>query len=55
MEERRLLALVELEAPWEDVGRAIESLLPREISANAVLRVGACGVHAARALTRLRK
>jgi DNA-directed RNA polymerase specialized sigma24 family protein len=55
MEEGRLLALVEVEAPWEDVGRAIESLPPREISAKAVLHVGACRFHAARALTRLRK
>jgi hypothetical protein len=40
VEQRRLVAPVELEAPWEDIGRAIGALLSRHISGKAVLHVG---------------
>jgi NADPH:quinone reductase len=39
MQQRKLVAPLELEASWRDVGRAIEALLTREISGKAVLRV----------------
>jgi NADPH:quinone reductase len=37
--KRKLHAPVELEAPWEDVGRAIDALLARTISGKVVLHV----------------
>ena len=40
LEQRRLVAPVELEAPWQDVGRAIDALLTRTIAGKAVLHVG---------------
>jgi hypothetical protein len=39
MQQRKLVAPLELETSWRDVGRAIEALLTREISGKAVLRV----------------
>jgi NADPH:quinone reductase-like Zn-dependent oxidoreductase len=39
MEQRRLEAPERLEAPWQDVGRAIDALLSRELSGKAVLHV----------------
>jgi NADPH:quinone reductase len=41
MEQGKLVAPVELEAPWQDVSRAIEALLARDISGKAVLHVEA--------------
>src|SRR5262245_16332556 len=38
--QQKLIAPVELEAPWQEVGRAIEALLTREITGKAVLHVG---------------
>jgi NADPH:quinone reductase-like Zn-dependent oxidoreductase len=40
VEQRKLVAPVELETPWQDVGRAIDALLSRSITGKAVLRVG---------------
>jgi len=40
MHLRKLVAPLELEAPWQDIGRAIQALLTREISGKAVLHVG---------------
>jgi NADPH:quinone reductase-like Zn-dependent oxidoreductase len=40
MEQGKLVAPVELEAPWQDVARAIDALLSGEISGKAVLHVG---------------
>jgi NADPH:quinone reductase-like Zn-dependent oxidoreductase len=37
--QRKLIAPVALEAPWQEIGRAIEALLAREITGKAVLRV----------------
>jgi NADPH:quinone reductase len=39
LEDGRLTAPVELEAPWQDVGAAIDALLTRRISGKAVLHV----------------
>lgn len=39
LEQRRLAAPVEFEAPWQDVGGAIDRLLARTISGKAVLHV----------------
>jgi NADPH2:quinone reductase len=39
LEQRKLAAPVEFEAPWQDVGRAIDRLLGRRISGKAVLHV----------------
>jgi NADPH:quinone reductase-like Zn-dependent oxidoreductase len=39
LQQRKLVAPVELEASWRHVGRAIEALLTREISGKAVLHV----------------
>jgi NADPH:quinone reductase-like Zn-dependent oxidoreductase len=39
LEDGKLTAPVELEAPWEELGAAIEALLTRAISGKAVLRV----------------
>jgi NADPH:quinone reductase-like Zn-dependent oxidoreductase len=39
LEEGRLKAPVELEAPWNEVGAAIEALLARTISGKAVLHI----------------
>jgi NADPH:quinone reductase-like Zn-dependent oxidoreductase len=39
LEQRKLVAPVEFEAPWQDVGRAIDGLLARAISGKAVLHV----------------
>jgi NADPH:quinone reductase len=39
---RKLVAPVELEADWQDVGYAIDALLKRTISGKAVLRVRTC-------------
>jgi hypothetical protein len=39
LEQRKLVAPVEFEAPWQDVGRAIDGLLGRTISGKAVLLV----------------
>jgi NADPH2:quinone reductase len=39
IQQRKLVAPLELEASWREVGRAIEALLTREISGKAVLRV----------------
>ena len=39
LDARRLVAPVELEAPWTDIGRAIDALLTRSISGKAVLHV----------------
>jgi len=41
IEQGKLVAPVELEAPWQEIGRAIGALLAREISGKAVLHVGA--------------
>jgi len=38
--QRRLTATVELEAPWQELGRAIDAVLTRKISGKAVLHVG---------------
>jgi NADPH:quinone reductase-like Zn-dependent oxidoreductase len=43
MHQRRLVAPVELEAPWEDIHRAIDALLKREIAGKAVLHVSPDG------------
>ena len=37
--QRKLIAPVALEAPWQEIGRAIDALLAREITGKAVLRV----------------
>jgi NADPH:quinone reductase len=39
LEDRRLKAPVELEAPWHEVGAAIDALLTRTISGKAVLHI----------------
>jgi NADPH2:quinone reductase len=39
LEERKLTATVELEAPWQDVNRAVDALLTRTISGKAVLHI----------------
>jgi NADPH:quinone reductase-like Zn-dependent oxidoreductase len=39
LEQRKLAAPVEFEAPWQDIGRAIDALLTRTISGKAVLHV----------------
>jgi NADPH2:quinone reductase len=39
MEQGKLVAPVELEAPWQDIAGAIDALLSREISGKAVLHV----------------
>jgi NADPH2:quinone reductase len=39
LEQRKLAAPVEFEAPWQDVGRAIDRLLSRRISGKAVLHI----------------
>jgi NADPH:quinone reductase len=39
LQQRKLTAPVELEAPWQDIGRAIDALLTRSISGKAVLHV----------------
>jgi hypothetical protein len=39
LEDRRLTAPIELEAPWQEIGAAIEALLTRAISGKAVLHV----------------
>jgi NADPH:quinone reductase len=39
LEQRKLEAPVELEAPWHEIGRAIDALRSRTISGKAVLRV----------------
>jgi NADPH:quinone reductase len=39
LEDGRLTAPVELEAPWQDVGAAIDALLTRAISGKAVLHI----------------
>jgi NADPH:quinone reductase len=39
LEQRKLAAPVEFEAPWQDIGRAIDALLTRTISRKAVLHV----------------
>ena len=39
LEQRKLAAPVEFEAPWRDVGRAIDRLLARRISGKALLHV----------------
>jgi len=39
LEQRKLAAPVEFEAPWQDVGRAIHGLLAGRISGKAVLHV----------------
>ena len=39
LEQRKLAAPVEFEAPWQDVGRAMDALLARTISGKAVLHV----------------
>ena len=39
LEQRKLAAPVEFEAPWQDVGHAIDRLLGRRISGKAVLHV----------------
>jgi hypothetical protein len=39
LEDGRLTAPVELEAPWQDVGAAIDALLARAISGKAVLHI----------------
>ena len=41
LEQRKLAAPVEFEAPWQDVGTAIDGLLAHRISGKAVLRVRA--------------
>lgn len=38
--QRKLTAAVELEAPWQELGRAIDALLTRTIRGKAVLQVG---------------
>ena len=38
--DRKLTAHIALEAPWQDLGRAIDALLARTISGKAVLHVG---------------
>jgi NADPH:quinone reductase len=38
--QRKLTATVELEAPWQELGLAIDAVLSRGISGKAVLRVG---------------
>jgi NADPH:quinone reductase-like Zn-dependent oxidoreductase len=43
MHRRRLVAPVELEAPWQDIHRAIDALLKREIAGKAVLHVSPDG------------
>jgi NADPH:quinone reductase len=43
MHQRRLVAPVELEAPWQDIHRAIDALLQREIAGKAVLHVSQDG------------
>jgi NADPH2:quinone reductase len=44
--QRKLVAPVELEAGWQDVGHAIDALLQRTISGKAVLHVHAPGARA---------
>lgn len=39
MQQRKLVAPIELEASWRDIGGAIEALLTRQISGKAVLHV----------------
>lgn len=39
LEDRRLTAPIELEAPWQEIGAAINALLTRAISGKAVLHV----------------
>jgi hypothetical protein len=41
LEQQKLVAPVELEADWQDVGHAIDALLKRTISGKAVLHVHA--------------
>jgi hypothetical protein len=43
MHQRKLVAPVELEAPWQDIRRAIDALLKREIAGKAVLHVSPDG------------
>jgi NADPH:quinone reductase len=43
LEQGKLVAPVALEAPWQDISRAIEALLARDISGKVVLHVGAQG------------
>jgi hypothetical protein len=44
--QQKLIAPVELEADWQDVGHAIDALLKRTISGKAVLHVHATGPRA---------
>jgi NADPH2:quinone reductase len=52
LEQKKLVAQVELEAPWRDVGRAIDDLLTGRISGKAVLHVERPSANVARRAAR---